>query len=248
VARIGGEPRPPLGLLPRSRERAMKRARFTSGVLGHLLEVALFTAIVVADAHGLVPLTQTLFLVPFVFVVLRLRKEAFATIGFSWPSQLVRSVAIGVAAGVLLELAATYVTTPMISAFFGVEPDNSGLKAIQGNLTMLVVFLGFNWTLAAFGEEICFRGFLLKRLTQIFGGQQAASWVALILSSVLFGWGHTEQGMSGWVQEGLSGFWLGALFLLFRRNLTIPVVAHGVSNTLAFILIYFGRYPGLSGP
>jgi hypothetical protein len=24
-----------------------------------------------------------------------------------------------------------------------------------------------------------------------------------------------------------------------------PIVAHGVSNTLAFVLIYFGRYPGL---
>ncbi len=112
---------------------------------------------------------------------------------------------------------------------------------------MLIMFLGVNWTLAAFGEEICFRGFLLKRLAQVFGESPAAWWVGLILSSLLFGWGHTEQGMSGWVQEGLSGFLLGVLFLVFGRNLTIPIIAHGVSNTLAFILIYFGRYPGLSG-
>jgi membrane protease YdiL (CAAX protease family) len=38
---------------------------------------------------------------------------------------------------------------------------------------------------------------------------------------------------------------LGVLFLLARRNLVVPIVAHGVSNTVAFVLIYLGRYPGL---
>ena len=51
--------------------------------------------------------------------------------------------------------------------------------------------------------------------------------------------------MSGWIQEGLSGFLLGVLFSLAGRNLIVPIEAHGVSNTLAFILIYFGRYPGI---
>jgi membrane protease YdiL (CAAX protease family) len=65
------------------------------------------------------------------------------------------------------------------------------------------------------------------------------------LSSILFGWGHTEQGMSGWFQEGLNGLLLGVLFLANKRNLTVPIVAHGVSNTVAFVLIYFGKYPGI---
>ena len=46
-------------------------------------------------------------------------------------------------------------------------------------------------------------------------------------------------------KKGLSGLILGVLFLATKRNLTVPILAHGVSNTLAFILIYFGRYPGL---
>jgi hypothetical protein len=145
-----------------------------------------------------------------------------------------------------MELFAVYVTTPHISAFFGVEPDNSAFKDIQGNLTLLFVFLGLSWTLAAFGEEVCFRGFLMKRLAQVFGESRPAWIVSLLLSSVLFGWGHTAQGVSGWVQEGLSGLLLGLLFLATRRNLTVPIVAHGVSNTLAFVLIYLGSYPGLS--
>lgn len=216
-----------------------------SRVLGHWLEIAAFVAVVVADALGFVPLTQTLILVPLIWIALRLRHARWSTIGFSRPEDPWRAIVVGVVAGVLMELLADYVTTPAISAFFGVEPDNSGLKGIQGNLTMLFIFLGLNWTLAAFGEEICFRGFLMKRLAQVFGEGRWAWMASLLLSSFLFGWGHTEQGVSGWVQEGLSGLLLGVLFLATGRNLAVPIVAHGVSNTVAFVLIYFGKYPGL---
>lgn len=209
------------------------------------LEISIFVAIVIADAFGLVPLTQTIFLLPLVWISLRLRGERWSTIGFARPRRMGRAIAIGAGAGLALELFAVFVTTPWISAFFGVEPDYSGLKEIRGNLALLLVFLALSWTLAAFGEEVTFRGFLMKRVAELFGGSRAA-WVAsLLLSSMLFGWGHTEQGVSGWVQEGLSGFLLGVLFLLAGRNLVVPIVAHGVSNTLAFVLIYLGRYPGL---
>ena len=109
-----------------------------------------------------------------------------------------------------------------------------------------MVFLGLSWSLGAFGEELCFRGFLMKRLAQLLGETRMAWIASLVLASVLFGWGHTEQGVSGWIQEGLSGFLLGVLFLLANRNLVVPIVAHGVSNTVAFVLIYFGHYPGLA--
>ena len=85
----------------------------------------------------------------------------------------------------------------------------------------------------------------MKRIAQLFGESQWAWVLSLILASVLFGWGHTEQGISGWVQEGISGFLLGVLFLAAGKNLVLPIVAHGVSNSLAFTLIYFGNYPGL---
>lgn len=210
-----------------------------------LFEIAVFIALVVADAYGLLPISQTLFLVPLIWIALRLNGERWASIGFSRPEKLGGSIALGVVAGVAMELFAVHVTTPRISAFFGVEPDYSGFASIRGNAALLLVYLGLSWTLAAFGEEICFRGFLMKRLAQVFGEGRGAWFVSLVLSSVLFGWGHTEQGVSGWIQEGLSGFLLGVLFLCSGRNLTVPIVAHGVSNTLAFVLIYLGRYPGM---
>jgi membrane protease YdiL (CAAX protease family) len=213
--------------------------------LSLLLDIAIFLTIVIADALGYVPLTQTILLLPFVCISLWLRGERWASIGFSLPEGMGRSISVGVVAGLALELFAVFVTTPWISGLFGVEPDYSELAGIQGNLGLLLIFLALSWSLAAFGEEICFRGFLMKRLAQVLGEGRGAWIASLLLASALFGWGHTEQGVSGWIQEGLSGFLLGVLFLASKRNLVVPIVAHGVSNMLAFILIYFGRYPGL---
>ena len=205
------------------------------------LDIAAFILVVIADAFGLVPLTQTIFLLPLVWALLRLRAERWSGIGFYRPQKVGLSIALGVAAGVALELLAVLVTTPWISGIFGVEPDYSDLKGIQGNLPLLLIFLALSWTLAAFGEELCFRGFLMQRLANVLGGGRVAWAASLLLASALFGWGHTEQGISGWIQEGLSGLLLGVLFLSSKRNLVIPIVAHGVSNTVAFVLIYLGR-------
>lgn len=209
------------------------------------IEIAAFVAIVVADAYGWVPLTQTLLLLPLVWLALRSRGESWAAIGLRRPERPLATLAAGTLAGIALELLAVRIATPWISARFGAEPDYSDLAAIQGNLPLLLLFLALSWTLAAFGEEICFRGFLMPRLARLLGDGLGAWAASLLLSSALFGWGHTEQGISGWLQEGLSGLLLGLLFLGSRRNLTLPIVAHGVSNTLAFVLIYLGRYPGL---
>jgi membrane protease YdiL (CAAX protease family) len=220
-------------------------AEFRRSSTSLVLDIALFAAVVVADAAGLVPITQTLFLVPLIWLLLRLRGERWQSIGFALPAHPWRHVAIGFVAGVLMEWFAVAVSTPLISGWFGVEPDYSGFASMRGDLGQLLFFLALSWVIAAIGEELCFRGFLMNRVARLLGGGRAAWIVALLATSVFFGWGHTEQGVSGWVQEGLSGLLLGLLFLATGRTLLTPIVAHGVSNTVAFVLIYLGRYPGL---
>lgn len=209
-------------------------------------QIAGFVAIIAADAMGYVPLTQTLFHLPFVWLAMWWMSSKWAEIGWRLPVSIVRTIAVGVVLGVAMELFAVLVTTPLISGMFGVEPDYSDLADIRGNLPLLFIFLALSWTLAAFGEEVCFRGFLQNRLETLFGGQgRFQTYLALFVGSLVFGLGHTEQGVSGWIQEGLSGFLLGLMFILSGRSLALPITAHGVSNTLAFVLIYLGKYPGL---
>lgn len=218
----------------------------------NLLEIGTFAAIVVADGVVGLPITQTLYLLPLIVLAMRLRRESPQAIGLALPrpgGRALSALGVGVAAGLAMELFAIFVTTPALARLFEAEPDVSDLAGIRGNVPQLVFFLVLSWGIAAFGEEIAFRGFLMNRLARVFSSQDGESrgaWVAsLVVASAFFGWGHTEQGVSGWIQEGLNGLFLGILFLRTNKNLTASIVAHGVSNTLAFVLIYFGRYPGL---
>ena len=209
-------------------------------------ELAALIALTIADARGLVPLSRTPFLLLLCWASLRLRRLPWRSIGFTRPPRLGRAIAIGIAAGLAIELFAINVTTPLISSVTGMPPDVSDLNGVVGNWQLLLIMLLVSWILAAFGEELAFRGYLMNRVADGFGRTRIAWIISLVVVSIFFGIGHGTQGIAGIVQESLSGCLLGILFLANGRNLTVPIVAHGVSNSLALVLIYLNRYPGLS--
>ncbi|MFN2397022.1 MAG: lysostaphin resistance A-like protein [Gemmatimonadaceae bacterium] len=210
------------------------------------LELGALIALTIADAFGLVPLSRTPFLLLLCWASLRFRRLAWRDIGFTRAPRLARAVTAGIVAGLAMELLAVHVTTPLIASITGAPPDLSDFQDLVGNVGLLLLLLAVSWVLAAFGEELAFRGYLMNRFADGFHRSRGAWIASLIAVSVYFGIGHGTQGITGIVQESLSGFWLGVLFLVTGRNLTVPIVAHGVSNTLALVLIYFNRYPGLA--
>ena len=92
-------------------------------------------------------------------------------------------------------------------------------------------------------------GFALYRAwaeTLVPGIACRAAWiVSLFLVSAIFGLSHYHQGLTGILEEGPDGVILGLLDLACRRNLAGPIVAHGVSDTIDIVLLFFGQYPGL---
>jgi len=211
-----------------------------------LVEVGLVVALFVADGYDLVPLSNTPFLLALGWISLRLRGLGWRDVGFALPRSWSLALALGALAGIGTELFALFVTEPTIARLVGTHPDLSDFRPLVGNLGLLLVFLFLNWTLAAFGEELAHRGYVMNRLADL-GHRSRPAWlVSLLLTSVLFGWGHHEgQGFAGMLLEGVNGLLLGLLYLASGRYLVVPIVAHGVANTLAFVLIYLGRYPGL---
>ena len=89
------------------------------------------------------------------------------------------------------------VAMPVANHLSGEEQDLSAFDGLEGDLGMLVGLLVLSWTLAAFGEELAYRGYLLTRLREALGGGRAGLLVGVVGSSVLFGLGHTEQGLIG---------------------------------------------------
>jgi membrane protease YdiL (CAAX protease family) len=67
--------------------------------------------------------------------------------------------------------------------------------------------------------------------------------IGVLGSAALFGWGHAYQGLTGMLETALFGCVMAGLYLLARRQLWLPLIAHGVYDTLGFMLIYLGWYP-----
>lgn len=210
-----------------------------------IAELVLVVGLWIADLNHLIPLTSTPFMLAIAWVSLRMRGLRWSSVGFTRRGDWRSAIGIGLAAGVAMELFATFVTTPWLASLTGRPPDLSDFRGEVGNPQLLLVVLALSWVLAAFGEELAYRGYLLNRVAGL-GRDSRGTWVASALAvGVMFGLQHESQGITGMVQEGLSGLLLGLLYLGCGRNLTAPIVAHGVSNTVAFVLIYFGRYPGV---
>ena len=102
-----------------------------------------------------------------------------------------------------------------------------------------------SWTLAAFGEEMVYRGYLMNRVAGLFRRTRSAWVFSLLLVHVGFGLAHAYQGITGVIDEGLAGLLLGLIYLRTGRNLAVPIVAHGLTDSIDFLLIFFGRYPGM---
>ena len=68
--------------------------------------------------------------------------------------------------------------------------------------------------------------------------------VSLFLISALFGFSHYQQGPTGIIEEGSDGLILGLIYLAWQRNLAIPIVVHGVCDTIDVVLLFLGKYRG----
>jgi len=116
---------------------------------------------------------------------------------------------------------------------------------LTGNLKMTALFIALSWTLAAFGEEMVWRGYLMSRVADVFGRGRAAWAASLVIVSTVFGLAHGYQGLTGWIEEAIAGLALGAMYLGMGRNLWVPIFAHGVADTIDMVLLFLGKMPGL---
>jgi membrane protease YdiL (CAAX protease family) len=210
-----------------------------------LVEFALVVAIYVARQHHILKVSATPYLLLLAWISLRLRGVPWNQIGFTRYRTWATTLLLGIACGIGLELFDLLGKQPLLTRLLGKPPDLSGFPAVRGNLRLALVMIGLVWLLAAFGEELVYRGYLMNRVADLGRGTRTAWIVSLLLISGLFGFAHYQQGLTGIIEEGSDGLILGLMYLASRRNLAIPIVAHGVCDTIDIALLFLGKYPGL---
>jgi membrane protease YdiL (CAAX protease family) len=180
--------------------------------------------------------------VPILFVVglisLQVRDGNWRAAGFYRPNSWWRTVLIAVCVAALLQLKSVVMESIEIW-IWGRPPQISHVFQNIASVKTVLKALGLVWTFAAFGEEVAYRGYLLKRAADVGNWSRTACVFALLWSSTLFGFGHYYKGPSGVLESTVSGLILGSAYLLTKRVLWAPIFAHGLSDTFAVVATYF---------
>jgi len=133
-------------------------------------------------------------------------------------------------------------TVGTLQFIFSTSPPD--LSSYEQRLTplWLLRWIVISWTTAGFGEEVIWRGFFMKQIARLFDEQKKSSWViGLVLSSIGFGLAHFHQGPGGMMGVGFVGLVYGFFYLRSERNLWVPIIAHGLTGSTRFILLYLSQ-------
>lgn len=212
------------------------------------VELAIVAVIYLIDYyhwHHLIFFSKTPYLFLFAWISLRLRGMRWRDVGLRLYRGWGRTLGLGILFGVVMEGLELFVTQPLLVRWLHHYPDLSDFNELVGNYKLLLIYLALAWVLAAFGEEMVHRGYILNRVADLFRGVPGRWTISLVLAGALFGFGHFDQGMTGWIENTFNALLLGGLYLYFGRSLAVPIVAHGITDTIDLIIIYLGKYPGM---
>ena len=132
----------------------------------------------------------------------------------------------------------------LVAPFFHLpEPDLSRYDAVRGNLAAAVSLAVVLPLTAAVPEEILYRGFLIGRLTRLFGASAGAPVVAVLGQAIVFGAVHFQWGVGGIIVTAIMGAVWGFAFLLCGRNLWIVIIAHSTAHFALIAQLYHAPPP-----
>ena len=129
--------------------------------------------------------------------------------------------------GSLAGIISLLLATAIITAFGGYSfRINSPLMFESTGRTLLIS--GLIFLLAAAGEEALFRGYPLQTMARA-----RLAWVAIILTSLVFSWGHLGNPNVSpaftFINTAIAGVWLAVAYLR-TRNLWFPLGIHWAWN------------------
>jgi membrane protease YdiL (CAAX protease family) len=211
----------------------MNLENFLQTKKGTTLELGIFFAVSLSTLRVEI-------IIPVLIIVaigsLKVRKLKYSEIGFIKTDFRLRKILQGAALAILYFILFHYIIDPLISKF--TSGGTPAIFNIKGNPGELIFWLIISWTIAAVGEEIIFRGYLINRLTDLVGNSVRANIVIVFLAGTAFGFVHLYQGMHGAISASLFGIFQSAFYLTDRRKLVIPIISHGAFDSLGFIELF----------
>ena len=187
------------------------------------------------------PMAYTIPVIVLVWLCLKVNKETFKDIGFSFKVFSFKPVLIGIVLAVFIFLFMRGVFFPILEYFIEFkEVDVDLYNDLRNNGTtyyVIIVILG--WVVGGLYESIVFHGFMFTKLEQIVPGKYKTP-VSFIITSFLFGIYHYQLGAADMINALIIGVVYLGLFLFYKRNLWYTIICHGAYNTIVMTLLYLG--------
>ncbi|MDY8135418.1 type II CAAX endopeptidase family protein [Aquimarina sp. 2201CG5-10] len=169
------------------------------------------------------------------------KKDLFKSLGFQRKRLNLKSLlVVAPLLGAAFFLFYYYIMVPSVAYITGQPIDFSVFEPYKGNLPGILNLLVFMWAAAAFGEEIVFRGYLMRQFTKFFGSSKISLVINILLFGFIFGWVHAYQGITGQIVAGITGMLLAIIFHIRKNDLWFNVAVHGFIDSVAFLFIYYG--------
>jgi membrane protease YdiL (CAAX protease family) len=115
------------------------------------------------------------------------------------------------------------------------------VSMLDGSLLGTISFIALGVIGGGITEEIYNRGYFINVLKDVFSSPKTGLWIASFLSIVFFAIGHLPADSLGWLDILVPTVAYTALFL-YTRRLTASIIAHGIYNMTAILLVYYIYY------
>lgn len=179
---------------------------------------------------------QIIFAVPIVLLAswIEHRKGLFKSLGFQRSRRKAFDLLI------VAPLAATgmlilyvHVLVPGVTYLTGQPMDYSMFDQFGDSPGTIIGLLVFAAISGGFGEEIFFRGYLMRQFTKFFGNSTLSIVLNILILGVIFGYIHAYQGISGQIITGIVGMMIATMFHLRKDDLWFTIAFHGFFDVIA---------------
>lgn len=127
----------------------------------------------------------------------------------------------------------------LLDQLLGDTRDLTRFTDVSGSPTELAKLMALSWTFAAFGEELAFRILLMRGIAFALGDSRWAFGIALVVQAIVFGLVHAYQGPAGIVGTTIDALIFGGLTLAARGSIWPAAIAHGSSNSIGIMALYW---------
>ena len=141
----------------------------------------------------------------------------------------------GAVAYFVLSFILVFVVTTFIPGFDAAQPQDTGFNGLTENYQFVLAFITLV-ILAPLAEETLFRGYLLGKLIKT-----VPVWLAILITSLLFGFIHVGLSDHPAWNLGLDTFALSIILCILRlhtKSIWASILVHMTKNGIAFYLLF----------